>query len=31
MIRSGRIRYRQWPVQQDLGAWNDFWTKYKSA
>lgn len=31
MIRSGRIHYRQWPVQQDLGAWNDFWSEYKGA
>ena len=31
MIRSGRIHYRQWPIQQDLDTWNNFWTKYKSA
>lgn len=31
MIRSGRIHYRQWPVQQDLGTWNDFWSEYKGA
>ena len=26
MIRSGRIHYRQWPIQQDLDTWNNFWT-----
>lgn len=31
MIRSGRIHYRQWPVQQDLGTWNDFWSEYKAS
>ena len=31
MIRSGRIQYRQWPLQQDLGAWNDFWSDYKAS
>lgn len=31
MIRAGRIQYRQWPVQQDLGTWNDFWTDYKGS
>jgi len=31
MIRSGRIKYRQWPVQQDLETWNDFWSEYKGA
>ncbi len=31
MIRAGRIKYRQWPVQQDLGTWNDFWSEYKGS
>lgn len=31
MIREGRIKYRQWPVQQDLGTWNDFWSEYKGS
>lgn len=31
LIRSGRIQYRQWPVQQDLETWNDFWSDYKGA
>lgn len=31
MIRSGRIKYRQLPVQQSLEEWNDFWSDYKSA
>ncbi|MDO5632381.1 MAG: spermidine/putrescine ABC transporter substrate-binding protein [Paracoccus sp. (in: a-proteobacteria)] len=31
LIRSGRIHYRQLPVQQSLEAWNDFWSDYKSA
>lgn len=31
MIRAGRIHYRQWPVQQDLETWNDFWSEYKGA
>ena len=31
MIRAGRIKYRQWPVQQDLETWNDFWSEYKGA
>lgn len=31
MIRAGRIKYRQWPVQQSLETWNDFWSEYKSA
>ncbi|MBI1172378.1 extracellular solute-binding protein [bacterium] len=31
LIRSGRIKFRQWPVQQDLGTWNDFWSDYKGA
>ena len=26
LIRSGRIQYRQLPVQQSLEDWNDFWT-----
>ncbi|RDD68798.1 polyamine ABC transporter substrate-binding protein [Paracoccus versutus] len=31
LIRSGRIKYRQLPVQQSLEEWNDFWSDYKSA
>lgn len=31
MIRSGQIKYRQLPIQQDLEAWNDFWSEYKGA
>lgn len=31
LIRSGRIKYRQLPVQQTLEDWNDFWSEYKSA
>ena len=31
MIREGLIQYRQLPVQQDLGIWNDFWSDYKAA
>jgi len=30
-IRSGRIQFRQLPVQQSIEEWNDFWTSYKSA
>ena len=29
LIRAGRIKYRQWPVQQGLEDWNDFWSDYK--
>ena len=28
---TGRIQFRQWPVQQDLETWNDFWSEYKGA
>ncbi|MTE01187.1 extracellular solute-binding protein [Paracoccus sp. YIM 132242] len=31
MIRTGRIQYRQLPVQQSLEDWNDFWSEYKGA
>jgi len=31
MIRAGRIKYRQLPVQQSLEDWNDFWSDYKGA
>jgi len=31
LIRAGRIQYRQWPIQQDLETWNDFWSEYKGA
>jgi len=30
-IRSGRIQFRQLPVQQSIEEWNDFWTTYKGA
>ncbi|WP_414474487.1 spermidine/putrescine ABC transporter substrate-binding protein [Microvirga sp. M2] len=28
-IRSGKIQFRELPIQQDLEVWNDFWTRYK--
>jgi spermidine/putrescine transport system substrate-binding protein len=31
LIRTGRIQYRQLPIQQDLEIWNDFWSEYKGA
>jgi len=31
LIRKGRIKYRQLPVQQSLEDWNDFWSDYKGA
>lgn len=31
LIRTGRIQYRQLPVQQSLEDWNDFWSEYKGA
>lgn len=31
MIRTGRVKFRQWPIQQDLETWNDFWSEYKGA
>ena len=31
LIRDGRIQFRQLPVQQDLGTWNDFWSDYKAS
>jgi len=31
MIRKGRIKYRQLPIQQSLEDWNDFWSDYKGA
>lgn len=31
LIRRGRIKYRQLPVQQSLEDWNDFWSEYKSS
>jgi len=31
LIRTGRITYRQLPVQQDLETWNDFWSDYKGS
>jgi len=29
LIRGGRIKFRQLPVQQSLEDWNDFWSDYK--
>ncbi len=31
LIKDGRIKYRQVPVQQSLEVWNDFWSEYKGA
>jgi len=31
LIRNGRIKYRQLPVQQSLEDWNDFWSDYKGS
>lgn len=31
MIREGRIKYRQLPIQQSLEDWNDFWSDYKGS
>ena len=31
MIRNGRIKFREWPVQQSLEDWNDFWSEYKGS
>ena len=31
MIRTGKIQYRQLPIQQSLEDWNDFWSEYKGA
>ncbi|MGO4563041.1 extracellular solute-binding protein [Rhizobiales bacterium 3FA27D7] len=31
LIRAGRIKYRQLPVQQSLEDWNDFWSEYKGS
>lgn len=31
LIRDGRIKYRQLPVQQGLEDWNDFWSEYKGT
>jgi spermidine/putrescine transport system substrate-binding protein len=31
LIRSGRIQYRQLPIQQSLEEWNDAWSAYKGA
>ena len=31
LIRAGRIKYRQLPVQQSLEDWNDFWSDYKGS
>lgn len=30
-IRSGRITFRELPVQQSLEDWNDVWSEYKNA
>ena len=31
LIKEGRIKYRQLPVQQSLEVWNDFWSEYKAS
>ncbi|WAX96914.1 spermidine/putrescine ABC transporter substrate-binding protein [Aminobacter sp. NyZ550] len=31
LIRNGRIKFRQLPVQQSLEDWNDFWSEYKGS
>lgn len=31
LIRNGKIKYRDLPVQQGLEVWNDFWSEYKGA
>lgn len=31
LIRSGRITFRQLPVQQSVEEWNDFWSEYKGS
>ena len=28
-IRSGKIKFRELPVKQEIEDWNDFWTDYK--
>jgi spermidine/putrescine transport system substrate-binding protein len=28
-IRSGKIRFRELPIQQPIEDWNDFWSDYK--
>jgi spermidine/putrescine transport system substrate-binding protein len=31
LIKDGRIKYRQLPIQQSLEIWNDFWSEYKGS
>lgn len=31
LIRNGRIKFRELPVQQSLEDWNDFWSEYKGS
>ena len=31
MYKDGLIHFREWPVNQTLEVWNDFWTEYKNA
>lgn len=31
LIKEGRIKYRQVPIQQSLEEWNDFWSEYKGS
>jgi spermidine/putrescine transport system substrate-binding protein len=31
LIKEGRIKYRQVPIQQGLEVWNDFWSEYKGS
>ena len=30
-LRAGRVHLRQWPKNQSLSDWNDFWIEYKNA
>lgn len=30
-LRAGRVHLRQWPINQSLTDWNDFWIEYKNA
>jgi spermidine/putrescine transport system substrate-binding protein len=31
LIKEGRIKYRQVPIQQSLEEWNEFWSEYKGS
>lgn len=30
-VRAGRVHIRQWPAEQSLSDWNEFWIEYKNA